>query len=96
MWMGANAFAYYYPVIERYLIEFQLSPDNDDAAAWILACGIKMQFRPTKPECLQSLVARIAELARWIRSNAQRFSYDDHERHRIANEWARLERILRD
>jgi len=96
MWMGSKAFAYYFPVIERFLIEFELGTDNDDAQAWILGCDIAMQFKSTKADCLKGLVPRILDLARWVTANVHRFSYDEHEHHRIANKWARLKKLLRE
>ena len=95
MWMGPKAFAYYFPVIERFLFEFELAPDNDDAQAWILGCDVMMQFSSTKPDCLKHLVPRIHDLACWVKANVHRFSYDQHEHHRIANKWVRLEELLR-
>ncbi len=44
MFMGARAFLFYFPVIDRYIREIE-GPDNGfDGEAWILACGIRNQF----------------------------------------------------
>ena len=44
MFMGARAFLFYFPVIDRYIREVE-GPDNGfDEEAWILGCVIQIQF----------------------------------------------------
>ena len=44
MFMGARAFLFYFPVIDRYIREVEGPVMGFDAEAWILGCGIKIQF----------------------------------------------------
>ena len=46
MFMGGKAYAFYFPVIERFLYEVtEVADVPDDREAWILACGIQKQLR---------------------------------------------------
>src|SRR5687767_9278711 len=44
MWMGTVAFAYYFPVLDRYLREVVPTDEDDDCYGWIIGEGVKMQF----------------------------------------------------
>ncbi len=45
MWMDSPAFAYYFPVIDKYLREIKIKPGAmDRCPAWVLGCDVMMQF----------------------------------------------------
>ena len=44
MFMGARAFLFYFPVIDRYIREIECPANRFDDEAWILACGLRIQF----------------------------------------------------
>ncbi len=55
MFMGGKAFAYYFPVIEKFL-----QGKSDDSQAWILAKGISIQFSGKNIPLVEHLAPRIS------------------------------------
>jgi hypothetical protein len=91
MFMGGAAFAYYYPVIERYLYEAaEQSGEPDDREAWILAKGIQIQFSGELLH-LRHLAPRILALAKFVRSNLPLYESESDGQQRIDAAWAELE-----
>jgi hypothetical protein len=71
MFMGSVAFAYYLPVIERYIRETHVQPEDDIEieAIWILAHCIDQQFTDLFPVLMLSLRHRVEELVAQVRNN---------------------------
>jgi hypothetical protein len=92
MFMGGKAFAYYFPVIEKYLRHVpDVSPCGaDDREAWILAKCIENQFRGDNAPHVQHLKERVLDLANFVREHLHRFGEDGDERQKIANAWSEL------
>ena len=93
MFMGGVAFAYYYPVIERFLLETVTVDEPDDREAWILAHGIMMQLQTSRDQ-IRHLQPRFLELSNFVRNNLQLFTADSDERDRIDQAWSQLESII--
>ncbi len=93
MWMGPVAFAYYFPVIDKYLRELICDNEIDDGSwVWILGCGVRSQFRwkdGRKPA--PQVVQEIAELSALVQANTDHYSRDPHEQDRIAESWREVD-----
>ena len=86
MFMGGAAFAYYYPVIERYLLEFGF-PENQQA--WFLAHCIKQQF-DADANSIQHLRPRILALLAHVQSHLPFYGEDEQEQSNIGMAWGEL------
>jgi hypothetical protein len=93
MFMGGVAFAYYYPVIERYLYDAseELANDGDDREAWILAKAIQNQFAGQGLSHVRHLAPRILALAQYVRNNLPLYDCELDGRQRIDDAWTELE-----
>jgi len=93
MFMGGVAFAYYYPVIERYVLESRVEKDSQDAveAMWILAYCIKAQFNDKHVRYVHHLRHRILNLVLHVRGNLSQYAIDTVEQQRIDGAWRELE-----
>jgi len=96
MWMGGIAFAFYFPVIERYV--FQAHVDNDEngevEAIWILAHCIKQQLHSDHVRGNSDLTDRILVLIEHIRSNLSKFCKEPSEQKRVDEAWRELGQFL--
>lgn len=97
MFMGGKAFAYYFPVLDRYLREFRAADgtgEDDDSDAAIIGAGFSAQLlSPTSSE-LRGILDRISDLARYVRDNSYRLAVDPDERKRIDTEWQEVQSQL--
>ena len=95
MFMGGVAFAYYYPVIERYILESSIEKNRGEGveAMWILAHCIKAQVDAKQVH--HHLRKRLQDLVAHVRSHLVRYSADSDERGRIEAAWRQLEGTLR-
>lgn len=93
--MGPKAFAYYFPVIDRFLRDWaESSDDSVDNCAWILACAMIAQMEITGPAALAiATVSEIAGLAAFVIQEADRYTDDILERKRLVKEWRKVKRI---
>jgi len=92
MFMGGKAFAFYFPVIERYL--FECSPtDEDDCEAWIIAEGIKIQLNSPTAEAVRPLRDRLLSLADHVLSKLDQLTAT--EQARVQDAWAELKSALK-
>lgn len=87
MFMGCKAFAFYFPVIEDYLLSAPDVEDDDDYEAWILSQCIQAQFERDNVGDIRHLADHAIELADFVRQNIRRFGATDEERCRIADAW---------
>jgi hypothetical protein len=89
IFMGGIAFAYYFPVIEKWI---RNAPDIEpfgDHEAYILARTIQHHFSFRLPY-VRHLGERVAALAKFVHDNIHRFGDDEAERKRVANAWSEL------
>lgn len=94
MFMGTNAFLFYFPVLDDYLRNAPDQENDDDYESWIISQCIQTQFSPETIGRLRPLIPTIVELAGFVRDNIRRFGCDDAERQRVAEAWAGLVRHI--
>lgn len=94
MFMGGAAFAFYYPVLERYVLESNVEKNdgNDVEAMWILPYCIKAQFDANNVSV--HLRQRIRRLVTHVRANLKQYCADVDEQGKIDTAWSELEREL--
>ena len=90
MFMGTNAFIFYFPVLDDYLRNVPDQDNDHDHESWIISKCIESQFDPRTIERLRPLIPQIVDLADFVRVNLSRFGVDDAERERVAGGWACL------
>ncbi len=90
MFMGTNAFLYYFPVLDNYLRSAPDEENDDDWESWIIAQCIRVQFDSTTIDRLRRTVPPIVELAGFVRDNIRRFGCDHTEQQRVADAWTDL------
>ncbi len=94
MFMGTNAFLYYFPVLDDYLRSAPDEENDDDWESWIIAQCIRAQFDRTTIDRLKRTVPQIVELAGFVRDNIRRFGCDHAEQQRVADAWTDLVRHI--
>ena len=96
MFMGGVAFAYYYPVLERYILESRVAEhdDNDIEAMLILAYCIKTQFESKDTRSVQHLRQRILGLVTHVRNNLAQYCRDSDGQNSLGKAWHDLESSL--
>lgn len=96
MFMGGAAFAYYFPVIERYIRESQVDAEFgiDVEAMWILAHCIKNQIEVSGPRHLEHLRERIDALVDHVRRHPSQYSTELEEQNHVDSAWAELQAAL--
>lgn len=90
MFMGTNAFLFYFPVLDDYLRSAPDAENDDDWESWIIAQCIRAQFDANTIGRLRPSVPRIVELAGFVRDNIRRFGCNQTEQQRVADAWADL------
>ena len=88
LWMGGVAFDFYYPVVERYILESRVSDNNDVEAIWVLAFCLKKQVEVFPSQHLRD---PFLELVSHVRSHLEQYSVDEDEQGRIDSAWYELE-----
>lgn len=91
MFMGARAFAYYFPVIDRYLRTISLDPrELGDCEAAILGSAVAAQFDWKGAVIPSDLRAEIESLRAFVVENVYRYAATEKDRRRILKEWQRV------
>ena len=91
MFMGARAFAYYFPVIDRYLRTVTFGPrDLGDCEAAILGTAVAAQFEWKGAIISADLRAEIESLRSFVVENFTRYATVEAERRHILHEWQRV------
>lgn len=93
MFMGSVAFRFYFPVIERFLLEAAVPDESVDRQAWILAHCIQIQWQ-TGHSAVRQLAPRILALTRYVRDNLKLYSSDEREQREIDMAWSKLEKAV--
>lgn len=87
MFMGTEAFDFYFPVIDRYLREVTGDEEGNDCEAWILGQGIISQLSCKQARLSDSLVMEIERLVEFVRANLERYSPSIIDQQRIERAW---------
>ena len=91
MFMGTRAFAYYFPVIDRYLRTVTLDPrDLGDCETAILGDAVAAQFEWKGAIISTELRREIESLSRFVLENVARYAATEEERRHIQQEWQRV------
>lgn len=95
MFMGTRAFAFYYPVIDRFLRKsVELSPaDRGDRQSWILPQCIKTQFEHGK-QATDHLRKPVLELCDFMLKNLPCFVSDWDDPSEIEKQWQSLREFI--
>ena len=91
-WMFPPAFAYYFPIVDKYLREYEPSTDMDHCPAASLGSCLHSQFHWTtgaKPP--PSVVEEIAALSDFVKANPGRYSSEKDEQMRILENWTSVD-----
>jgi hypothetical protein len=93
LFMGGKAFAFYFPVIEKYLLEF--SPEKFILSeAWILARAIMFHFDEKELPDVLHLAARVQHLADFVKANIDLFQDPECDLN-VAEAWQELDNRIR-
>ena len=98
MFMGVCAFAYYYPVIDRFLRKSVELSDDDrgDRHSWILPQCNKNQFERRNHAAIDHLRSPVLDLCDFMLNNMQYFASDWEDPSEIEKQWQSLrESVLR-
>lgn len=90
MFMGTNAFLFYFPVLNYYLRSVPNEETADDHESWIISQCIRAQFEQEFIDRLRQLIPAIVALAGFIDANIRRYGCDKTEQRRVAKSWADL------
>ncbi|GAB5406699.1 MAG: hypothetical protein Aurels2KO_49300 [Aureliella sp.] len=90
MSMGTVAFAYYSPMLEKFLHNVPDIEHDDDNEAWIISRGIVNQFDSKDSRKIEHLKDRVIDLAIYVLDNIDRLGADDEERKRVSDSWQQL------
>lgn len=91
MFMGGSAFAFYFPVVDRYLRETCGHEEDEDSVVRILASCIEMQFLVEGAAVGPELGRKILRLCAHVRAHLAQYASTEPERAEIDEAWARLE-----
>lgn len=96
MFMGGVAFAYYFPVIEKYILTVQVDPKRDDEAeaVTVLAHCIIAQLEPENLEFVKPVLDNIRRLVTQVRGNLKRYGTNEEDQQRVDSSWGELEKGL--
>ena len=96
MFMGAGAFLYYFPVIERYIHETHIDADNEHEveAMWILAHCIGQQYENQQIQRNDCLRSSIRKLIDHVRNNLSQYCLEPGEQRHVDSAWEELEKKM--
>jgi len=100
MFMGWAAFTYYLPVVERYLRETTLDPNEtyepyeqaEVESIWILAHCLEMQIASPDLPGREAIRLRLLDLANHIRANLSSYAADLDRQQEVDAAWKLLEK----
>ena len=97
MFMGGRAFAFYFPVLDRYLQTYRVGEgpgEKDDSYAAIIGAGFSTQLASPTSRELDSIRDHIRSLAEYVRSHLGLLAEQTDEQRRIDNYWQILQTQL--
>lgn len=100
MFMGGRAFAYYFPVVERFLSRQLALEENGDYDEFsILACGIAMQVEQHRRSLGDRVLQRIAALTNSVLEKLPKLDWEEIEctnrRNAVIRDWERVVAALK-
>ena len=94
MYMGWEAFAYYFPVVDRYLRSVTSEDEWDDCEAAILGSAVKSQLDREGVTFTPHFLNEIEELSSFVQSSVVRYSKSESEQARIRKSWEKIDKKL--
>lgn len=94
MFMGGGAFAYYFPVIDRYIRDALDSIEYVSNELLILAHCIRFQFEVDDISKVRHIIGDVLSLSAFVISNIRRFGLDEVEAERVLVAWEELSTFL--
>jgi hypothetical protein len=95
MWMGAPAFKFYFPAIDRYLRSLPVATEDDSTEARILSACIQMHF--DCHEDMRGIHEQVISLCDYVTSHSENMDFDGARREEIRVRWSGLrQRVLDD
>lgn len=91
--MGAEAFAFYFPVLDRYLRGYRPGAAEDSFAA-IIGEAISVQLEDQAREVLEPILNRLKELAGYVCGHVERLAVEAEEQQEILECWQKLQAQL--
>ena len=88
MFMGWQAFKFYFPVIETYIQKATL--DEDDSEFWILGCGIENQIEKQKLD--KNFYQKIHNLAKFTIEKTMTSTLPEKEKKKINKVWSLIKK----
>jgi hypothetical protein len=88
MFMGPDAFSFYFPVVDQFLRRERESGEFDDSQAWILGKAMRMQLEQRQND---SLLTAIGELCQYVRTHLAKFATTQSEQQEINAAWLEVE-----
>ncbi len=98
MFMGGKAFAFYFPVIDRFLRRTIELPEDQrgDRQSWILPQCIKNQFKGREVCHVQHLRQPVLGLCDFMLKNIDLFAYDWSDVTELQIQWLQLKQAVED
>ena len=96
MFMGPNAFLFYYPVIDNFLRGAISLADEErgDCQSWILPQCIGAHFDGANPKLVAQLKPSVLSLCRFMLDNLKYFTDDWDDPSEIEKQWVNLQQRL--
>ena len=94
MFMGGQAFDYYFPVVDAYMREVTGSDDGDDCVVAVLGSGVAAQFNWNGAHPSPSLITEIEDLSEYVLAHTDQYSPSGKDQRRIRREWDRVNEVI--
>jgi hypothetical protein len=94
MFMGGQAFDYYFPVLDLYVREIRGSDAGDDCQVAILGSAVAAQFEWNGADPSPALVNEIEDLTEYVLTHFDQFSPSDKDQGRIKQEWGHVKAMI--
>lgn len=90
MFMGKNAFEYYFPVIHEFLLHAEPADEDDDCEAWILGCAMEKQIEEHLSTFHPVLVDSIRQLCDVVLDRFSALPLERKVRKRVMKQWRKV------
>ena len=94
MFMGGQAFDYYFPVVDLYMREVTGSDGEDDCMVAILGSGVAAQFNWNGTHPSPSLISEIEDLSEYVLSHTDQYSPSGKDQRRIKRKWDHVNELI--
>lgn len=94
MFMGWAAFEFYYPVIEKYLLQATPIDESDDCESWILGCGLENQISENGKKISKAFRERLKSLCTLVIDRFSTSILSEKEKKRILKQWNKTKEKL--